>query len=422
MAGRNRAALAAVLGSLIVVAGAELGSVVSSRADQRARPGVVAKRLSAAAGIKEIARTYRATAGDLNGDRFQDLVVVRHWEAFPRVYINQGDGTFVDISQSHFPRDRPLRRDRHDCPIGDPNGDGLADIYCTIGGKKGGTGATPNELWLQRDNGRFVSSRGSGFRVGAARNRYGRGRDARFLDANRDGHLDLYVLNAFPRKDGRSGKSRLYINDRGRRYISASKRGFTGPNREVGGRSLQAVDYDGDGRDDLLVCGKKGIQLFRNIRGRNFRNVTAHRRIRMSCVDARLARIDRSGRLGLIRLSERALTVHRQFRSGKFSRPIHSRRVRGGNAIAVGDATGDRLADVYAQRRGAFNRDKRDLMLLNRRSGKNFVRVGIPQRSRGRGDAVTAIDHDRNGLSDFIVMNGHRKARGPVDLIAFFRR
>jgi hypothetical protein len=45
--------------------------------------------------------------------------------------------------------------------------------------------------------------------------------------------------------------------------------------------------------------------------------------------------------------------------------------------------------------------------------------MSIPQTHRGLGEAVTAIDYDRNGLTDFIVQNGRHDNRGPIRLIAF---
>ena len=46
----------------------------------------------------------------------------------------------------------------------------------------------------------------------------------------------------------------------------------------------------------------------------------------------------------------------------------------------------------------------------------------VPQIAKGIGESVTAIDHDANGLSDFIVMNGRFDARGPIRLVAFYPR
>jgi hypothetical protein len=61
-------------------------------------------------------------------------------------------------------------------------------------------------------------------------------------------------------------------------------------------------------------------------------------------------------------------------------------------------------------------------MLVSRGGGKRFKTMSIPQTHRGVGEAVTAIDYDRNGLTDFIVQNGRYDNRGPIRLIAFLRK
>jgi hypothetical protein len=47
----------------------------------------------------------------------------------------------------------------------------------------------------------------------------------------------------------------------------------------------------------------------------------------------------------------------------------------------------------------------------------------IPSTSQGVADFVAPIDHDGNGLTDFLVLNGggETEVPGPVELIAFFR-
>lgn len=395
---------------------------------------VVAKKSAAKAGIFEVNHSYRANAGDLSGNGGDDLIFIPHFADFPRVYVNRGGGTFVDIAPTNFPARWTGPRDRHDCPIGDVDGDGLPDIFCTTGGNKGGSGATPSELWLQQPDGSFkhwLRARRQ-FDLGPATDPFGRSRDAVFLDATGNGHLDLYIQNAYPRRDGRSSNSRLFINEDGERYVSARRRGFTGANIPVGGSNLQAVDYNGDGWTDILACGKEGIYLFRNLRGKRFREVGDRRRGRRSCAWAELARVDRGGRLELIRLNRRALTVHEQDRRGRFGPAVYRRPLRHGVSFAAGDVTGNRLDDIYVVRRGEVapngapigsrRSDRPDAMLINRGRGRGFQRMRIPQLKLGRGDTVTAIDHDGDGRAAFVVMNGHRKARGPVQLITFKRR
>lgn len=392
--------------------------------------GLNAKRVGAKAGIYEVNHTYRANVGDLNGDGLEDLIVIPHYANFPRVYINQGDGTFVDIHRTHFPEQGTKPRDRHDCPIGDVTGNGRADIVCTTGGSKGGRGSTPSELWLQQADGTFKFWRDDDFDFGPAKDAYGRSRDAVLLDANGNGHLDLYIQNAYPRKDGRSGISRLFINEGGERFVRARKHGFTGANIRLGGTNLQAIDYDGDGHTDIVACGKGGIHIFRNVGGRDFREIGARKGGRRSCSWVEVAQVDGSGRPALIRLNRRALTVHKQKPNGRFGPAAYRRSLRHGEAFATGDVTRNGRADIYVVRKGSMGSngtpgpgdDKPDAMLINEGNGTSFRRMRIPQIKRGRGDSVTAIDHDRNGRTDFVVMNGHRKAKGPIELIAFRKR
>ena len=60
-------------------------------------------------------------------------------------------------------------------------------------------------------------------------------------------------------------------------------------------------------------------------------------------------------------------------------------------------------------------------MLVNRDAGRRWSSLVIPQARTGAGDDAVAIDHDGNGLEDFVVLNG-ANARGPIQLIAFYAR
>ncbi len=71
--------------------------------------------------------------------------------------------------------------------------------------------------------------------------------------------------------------------------------------------------------------------------------------------------------------------------------------------------------------RGNDSVNKPDRLLVSRKHGKLFASVVIPQTRKGSADDVFALDYDRNGLTDFVVLNGRRKA-GPVQLLASFPR
>jgi hypothetical protein len=59
-------------------------------------------------------------------------------------------------------------------------------------------------------------------------------------------------------------------------------------------------------------------------------------------------------------------------------------------------------------------------MLLNSGDGTRLSDFPIPQAEGGHADSAIPIDHDQNGLTDFLVLNG-KGGPGPVQLIAFFR-
>ena len=159
-------------------------------------------------------------------------------------------------------------------------------------------------------------------------------------------------------------------------------------------------------------------RLYRNTR-RGLVDVTRKMGIRsFDEVDAELVDLNKDGKLDLVQLSESKLKVSLQKR-GKFKK-VFERNLTEGRAIASGDVNGDKRGDLYLLRSGA-DKNVHDIMLINRGDGRSWSSLIIPQVSDGAGDDAYAIDHDGNGLDDFLVLNGHN-LRGPTQLIAFYRR
>lgn len=394
----------------LAIAVATLAAFAGPLALARPAEGVRALDVSRDAGIYEISRTRGATILDYDGDGWDDALIGRHYDGFYRLYRNDHDGTFNEITDAAFPKEERKRRDPHGCAAADVNQDGRVDVYCTTGGVRG-TAPNPSLLWIQRPDGTY-ENRTREYRVA---DRWGRGRLATFLDANGDAYPDLFVGNASPRTDGHRSPNRLFINRGGERFRSARDYHV---NREVGAKSLQVIDYNRDGRDDIFLCGNDGLRIYRNVRFDHYRNVTHRLRARMNCKHALLGRMNGDHDPDLVRVTKSSVRVH-LFGRGGFRKPAFALRRRGGTAVALGNVDGNRRDDIYYLRSGPANNDRRDFMLVNKRGGHRFRELRIPQTRKGVGEAVTTIDYDRNGLDDFIVQNGHRRARGPIRLIAF---
>lgn len=100
-----------------------------------------------------------------------------------------------------------------------------------------------------------------------------------FLDFDGDGRLDLLLLNS---KDwtakGRKSLSALYRNLGGGQFANVTA--GSGLDVEMYAMGVAVGDYDNDGRDDLYITALEGDHLFHNEGGGKFRDATANSGIR----------------------------------------------------------------------------------------------------------------------------------------------
>jgi hypothetical protein len=399
----GRWSVAAALALLVAAPAAALGAATT--------PGP-AVNAAKSAGIAQVTQSIGSTIGDFNRDGRPDVLLNRAYKSPAGEYLNTG-GRFRAVNLTTFVHD-----DRHGCAVADVNHDGRRDIYCAVGASHG-VKIKSNELWMQRRGGDFVNE--------AAKYHVtdpdGRSRGAVFFDANQDGWPDLFVSNYYPRPDGLPTSNHLYLNDHGRRFVSAPGYGL---NKTVGGLALapgcqQGGDFNGDGFPDLLVCGKAGIHLYRNNRGRSFTDVTAAVGLSGFWYGARMVDLNRDGRLDLVMVNRTRLQVRIQQPDGDFGVVSIAERLMAGRAVAVGDVNGDRYPDIYVVQgaTGAHEvANPPDIMYLND-GGTALTQVPIPETSRGNGAAVSSLDYNHDGTTDFLVTNGARGLAGPVQLISF---
>jgi len=164
----------------------------------------------------------------------------------------------------------------HGAGWGDVDGDGWIDLYV---GTFHESESKPNHFF-RNNKGKFKLDTQESLRIST------RSTGILFADLDNDGDLDLYV-GSMPKK-GKMGAPdllgcTLFRNDKAGTFTNIAKDNGACPT-EFGGRSVTALDYDGDGLLDLLVgedpnpgyngSKTKSTRLFRNQGDLGFKDVS----------------------------------------------------------------------------------------------------------------------------------------------------
>jgi hypothetical protein len=152
------------------------------------------EEVSAKAGMLHSGASQGASWGDFNGDGWPDLWVGNHYEP-PSLYLNQQNGTFVDVIASVWSGDP--QADKHGAAWADFDNDGDQDLLVLVGAVmgrgRGGNLLFVNQNGVLRDE---AQRWGLDYPLG-------RGRTPLWFDADRDGRLDVVLMTA-PRPDGKA--------------------------------------------------------------------------------------------------------------------------------------------------------------------------------------------------------------------------
>jgi len=223
-----------------------------------AQSAVTFTRVDSLLGIRESTYSYGLNWGDFNSDGFDDVFVTNHY-APPNLFQNVSGGTsFVErIWASGI----STVQDQHGAAWGDFDNDGRRDMY-TVVGAPGQNGNAKNQLGWNLDGLHFQEI---AVEAGVA-DSTGRGRFCHWVDADRDGWLDLFVTNY-------AGPNRLFLNRGDGTFESVPGAGGLGTDRQYIGAF---TELNGDGYlDALLVDHDMGeMGLYRNSGGGSFQDIT----------------------------------------------------------------------------------------------------------------------------------------------------
>ena len=284
--------------------------------------------------------------------------------------------------------------------IGDYDADGDVDLYLVNEGR--------NSLWRNEASGTFTETTAlmsRDWELGTGLDESGSGRSAAFFDADGDGDLDLYLVNA-------EGVNRFFRKDVGGYGESGEAYGLADGGN---GRGLAIGDYDGDGDADLFVANTTGSSLLlRNDTGVLSATTPRFQRANESVglelaggeSAATFGDYDNDGDLDLFISNEKGVNHLYRNEAGHFddgaaetdSPYLGQRTVGAAFCDYDNDGDLDLAVTAYQPRWGGDQ-------LYQNRGGGGFVAVdsilGLSPESNGR--AIAFADLDQDGSQDLLV-------------------
>ncbi len=220
--------------------------------------------------------------GDLNGDHLPEVILTSNQEG-PSLYLNEGQFRFRDITKDAGLRDKQPWTTG--VTLADVNDDGKLDIYVSHAGD-GAPATRANALWINQGNGAdsVPTFKEMARQYGIADE--GWSTHAAFLDYDRDGDLDLFVINNSPRpvnsfgvRNTRAerhpyGGHHFYRND-GERFTEVSEAAGVFSAEIAFGLGVGVGDVNRDGWPDVYVSNDffERDYLYLNQRNGTFKEV-----------------------------------------------------------------------------------------------------------------------------------------------------
>ncbi len=213
--------------------------------------------------------TVGAAVGDIDNDGDDDLFVTTSEQFSNVLLLNNGDGSFTDISHSSGIREKSWSTS---ATFGDFNLDGWVDIYVVnyadfdrLPFDENITGGLPNYLYQNMGNNTFQEVASS-----MGLDDIGCGLAVTFTDCDQDGDPDLYVANDF---GFNYEPNELYINMHpAPEFVKTAS--VSGMDAGINAMGIAIGDYDEDGDFDYYVTNMGDNPFFENLdSGRLFNDI-----------------------------------------------------------------------------------------------------------------------------------------------------
>lgn len=190
--------------------------------------------------------SYSAAAGDFDRDGFPDLLISHHGPF--SLWRNNSNGTFLNASSLIVGR-HPA--DKHGVSFVDLNKDGLIDIAISAGAERG-RGEGKNIFLLNEEGRAFTRTTLPNPTIEYDQ---GRGRSIVPLDFNRDGAVDLLLMNYIIAKKG-DPPHRLAINlNHGQSITKWEEHSLSPEFSSTTAFGCSVVNLDNSGRISLILTG-----------------------------------------------------------------------------------------------------------------------------------------------------------------------
>ena len=377
--------------------------------------------VSVAAGLhRDLTRAWgNPLWGDFDNDGLLDLFVPNHETEGgvkegglpPYIYINQGDGTFIDVVDSSGVMEQATNDTGawQGVSLGDYNSDGILDIYIAEPPFQGGGNAPTFDLLfkgLGNAKWEYVSS-DPAVGIQLARDY---GECSFFFDYENDGQLDIFVKN-IPNNVGETAANVIYHNNGDGTFTQVPGAGglADATHGVTEGSIVSFADYDNDGWMDVAFSGNGTAEaLYHNNRDGTFTDVTTAAGLTPAVNSQGLAWGDYNND-GLIDL----YVPHGNSSGNGNQRNVLYRNNGDGTFIEVAQAAGaDDFTDTWAAVWGDYDNDG-FLDLFVARPGTGIIGPGnanILYHNNGDGTFTDVATQEGVALEDGQTTSAHKLA------------